>query len=965
MHTLQAPRLIWIFIFLFLTFHLPVQAATKARPLPQNFPTEIFWYDGKWAHEKSNLAPRADITFARLKNGLRYAIIPNATPPGRVSLYLDVQVGSLMEREDQLGYAHFLEHMVFNGSRNYPAGSLIPFFQKNGMSFGGDTNAHTSYAETVYKLNLAGTDTETIRKGLNVLRDFADGATISQKEVDDEKGVILAEKSARDSEMFQARKKRMSSVYAGTAFVNDIIGTEACIRNATSASITEFYKTWYHADRMVLIIVGDVKAENIVPLVHENFSSLAATHSPQVPSWGDTQKNGVHAHQRKRPVSGMELYLFFTHNRTHQADSRQTQLESFLDLAAQYCLQQRLIQRQQKESNLWSMARFINRWREGLLPMTAIISKYAPENWQHVVEVLAEEINSACTFGFDKQEIEQAVRYLSSMAMKRDKMNGAMLNRQVADEFVYYLNNDRVYTDTGFNLKLLKELSPKITPKAVKQALVQALDVRHMNISVEGDNPPEKEHILKQWQQVISRPVKAHLTASVQDFPYLPLAKQPQIKSLAPLALKKLGPQKSDAPVLHYATLQNSIPVYLMPTMLEKEEMAAVHVLFGKKMKDSTPKEVLLSKAATRTLAEGGLGKLSRTDSQRFFIDLGGRVSESYDSFGGVIAGTAFSSQLTNLVLAAWTQYKDPTVDQNMLSRVQINLDLQKKERFDTVDGVDRAETQYFLHGSSPRFAPLEAEEAKTIQLGEIKDFLQKTRSENPSAILVSGNFDLNEAYTQLARTFGTLPAVSGSASQAPLKNKLQFPAGKSLKKTIADSVDKARLVFASFCPLPDIHDRHLWLTRQVATAILGDYCRQELRERMGAAYSPRVYYNMPLAENGYGFLAFNIATESTHLSEIKTFINNIQPWEITAEEIKKAVLPLQTSWKSARNTNRFWQRTMLTELQSGLPVVKWNNETVDDLDSITPKEVSIELKKMLSGKKAFVEIKSSHVPEK
>ena len=108
-----------------------------------------------------------------------------------------------------------------------------------------------------------------------------------------------------------------------------------------------------------------------------------------------------------------------------------------------------------------------------------------------------------------------------------------------------------------------------------------------------------------------------------------------------------------------------------------------------------------------------------------------------------------------------------------------------------------------------------------------------------------------------------------------------------------------------------------------MATAILGDYCRQELRERMGAAYSPRVYYNMPLAENGYGFLAFNIATESTHLSEIKTFINNIQPWEITAEEIKKAVLPLQTSWKSARNTNRFWQRTMLTELQSGLPVVK------------------------------------------
>ncbi len=919
----------WIFLFVFC---FSSQIAAKNLPLPPNFSTEAFWYDGKWAHEKSKLPPRSDISFHRLKNGLRYAIIPNKNPKGRVTLYLNVQVGSLMERPDQLGYAHFLEHMVFNGSRNYPAGTLIEFFQKNGMSFGGDTNAHTSLAETVYKLNLAKDDKKTV-------------------------GVILSEKAVRDGEVFQARKKRFAKVYAGTAFTNDVIGTQECIENATGKSLQEFYKTWYHPDRMMLVVVGNVQPKFITSLVKKAFDSMPATPSPVVPSWGNTLKKGVYAYGIKRPISGTEVFLFFTHSRSHQNDSRENQLKSLINITLQYCLQQRFTERKQQTSDLWSQAGFINMRQSGLMPMVLIYSKCPNGGEYRVLDALAEEINSVRKFGFSKQEIEQAKRYISSLLDRRAKMKNSMLNRNVADEFVYLANQNQVYTSIDFSKKLFAKLSSQITPKKVKEALIETFDTDKLSLFVESANPPDDKKILNHWQTAIARPVKDHIESKGEKFPYLPLAKTATGK-LPKLTKKKLDPAQANAPTLHSFKLTNGIPVYLLPTLLEKDEIAKIRVFFGDSEKSYSKQEILLRKLAAATLAQGGLGKLSRQKTQQLFIEFGGSTTENYDAFGATISASGFSSQLTNLILAAYTQFKDPTVDQKMLDSVIMNLDLKTKERFQTVDGVSRAESSYFLHGNNPCFAPLEASDAKSTSLKELQAFLQKLHTQNPKAIFVTGNFNIKKACTQLERTFGRLP-MQKAENNAKTENKNIFPAGKSLEKKVDDSVDKARLVFARYYPLGNVHDQKLYLTRQLAASVLQDYFRRELRENMGVTYSPQVYYQAPLAENGYGYLAFNLSTENKYISQIKEFVGNIKAWKVTKEELKKARLPIQTSWKTMRNTNSFWQRYMQLEIKSGLPTIKWSNETAKNIKNITEQAVTTELKNMLGGKKAFIEIKS------
>ena len=182
--------------------------ATRQPPVQVSTPPASCISTG-WPHDASDLKPDPTLTFGILDNGLRYIIMPNHEPKNRVAMHLDIQAGSLFETDEQRGLAHYLEHMAFNGTTHYPPGTLISYFQSIGMGFGADTNAHTSYDETVYKLMLPAVDRKTLADGLLVLADYARGALLLEKEVDKERGVILAEKLSRDSARSRVRKGRM------------------------------------------------------------------------------------------------------------------------------------------------------------------------------------------------------------------------------------------------------------------------------------------------------------------------------------------------------------------------------------------------------------------------------------------------------------------------------------------------------------------------------------------------------------------------------------------------------------------------------------------------------------------------------------------------------------------------------------------------------------------------------------
>ena len=253
---------------------LPAASAAVSAPASHSAAAEFSWYKAAFPWDHSDLKPDPAMTYGVLPNGVRYVILPHQTPKGRVSLYLDVQAGSYFETPEQLGYAHYIEHMAFNGTKHFAPGSLIPFFQKNGMSFGGDTNASTDPVETIYTLDLSSGSSDQLQKGLSILRDYADGQLFIPNEVKEEMGIILSEKRARDSESQQAEDAFRNWFYRGSKFTDATIGKTETIKAANSDNLRPFYDTWYRSDRMVVIAVGDVNPEKTKAEIEAAFGSM-------------------------------------------------------------------------------------------------------------------------------------------------------------------------------------------------------------------------------------------------------------------------------------------------------------------------------------------------------------------------------------------------------------------------------------------------------------------------------------------------------------------------------------------------------------------------------------------------------------------------------------------------------------------------------------------------------------------
>ena len=257
------------------------------------------------AHEGSDIPTDSAVKWGLLKNGMRYAILPNAEPPNRVSMRLFVDAGSLMENDNQQGLAHFLEHMAFNGTKNFPAGEMVEYFQRLGMGFGNHTNAHTSFNETVYKLELPSTEKEMIEEGFTLLKDYAGGMLLGPDEIDKERGIIMSEKRSRDSVGWRTFVEQIKFAFPEHRLSSRMpIGTEEVIQNAPRERFVEFYENWYTPNRMCVIVVGDIEADNIEKMIIDHFDDLPTRIKRPDPEHGGISKRGFATHHHFEEEAG-------------------------------------------------------------------------------------------------------------------------------------------------------------------------------------------------------------------------------------------------------------------------------------------------------------------------------------------------------------------------------------------------------------------------------------------------------------------------------------------------------------------------------------------------------------------------------------------------------------------------------------------------------------------------------------
>src|SRR5262245_8199913 len=272
---IQFPKRI-ILILLFVAAVCPA-AVSQTPPLSQAMPVD------------------PQITMGKFPNGLRYYILRNKKPEKRAELRLVIKAGSVLEDDDQRGLAHFVEHMAFNGTKNFPKHDLVAFIESLGMRFGADANAYTSFDETVYMLQVPTDKPEALARAFQVLEDWAHNVTFEPAEIEKERGVVLEEwRSGRGAGM-RTTERLFPIVFKGSRYAERIpIGTPEIIQTGKPERIVQFYKDWYRPNLMAVVAVGDFDKAVIEKLINTHFASLSAATNPKsrptydVPDRADT-----------------------------------------------------------------------------------------------------------------------------------------------------------------------------------------------------------------------------------------------------------------------------------------------------------------------------------------------------------------------------------------------------------------------------------------------------------------------------------------------------------------------------------------------------------------------------------------------------------------------------------------------------------------------------------------------------
>src|SRR5690606_15117703 len=242
-----------IFPLLFFIISLPVSAQIK---LDQPIPTD------------------PDVKIGKLENGLTYYIRRNPKPENKVELRLAVNAGSVLEDPDQQGLAHFMEHMGFNDSKNFPKNELVGYLQQTGVKFGADLNAYTSFDETVYILPIPSDDPEVLEKGFTGLEDWAFNNLFDKEESEKERGVVLEELRLSKGASERMRRKYMPRLFNGSLYEERVtIGKDSVLKTFKPETLERFYKQWYRPNLMAVVVVGDIDPAEAEKKVKAHFGS--------------------------------------------------------------------------------------------------------------------------------------------------------------------------------------------------------------------------------------------------------------------------------------------------------------------------------------------------------------------------------------------------------------------------------------------------------------------------------------------------------------------------------------------------------------------------------------------------------------------------------------------------------------------------------------------------------------------
>lgn len=860
-------------------------------------------------------------------NGMRYIVKSHAVPPGRAAVWLHVSSGSLNETDNQRGIAHFLEHMAFNGSANFPPGSVIDFFQNLGLTFGRHQNASTSFDRTNYRLEMPDNKPETVEKALTFLSDVAFRLTLPQEEIEKERGVILEEKRTRLGAQQRVQEAWLKQMAPGSIFGERIpIGVEATINGVNRQDFQDYYSKWYTPTNMAVFMVADMDTASMVAMLKAKFSDGAKAARPV------DQDVGVKPTAQTRGVVITDAELTQATVAIQRIDRPEAPVTTY-GLAREQLIDQlgaiafnRRIEKKIARGEFaglrggYSAGSFANTMRVAQVQAAGEASK-----WEPMLRAIASELQRARQYGFAQAEIDQAYREVFSRAEAAVQTEATRSAVALMQSWDASLASGETLTSAQQDLDVLKAAAATITRDHVSKAFASGFDVSAVTFSLQcptGPDVPTDQRLAEIGNAALAAPVSEEtMSAGASAL----MASLPDPAPVGDAATHK------ETEVTTWTMPNGVIAHHRFNNYKQNSVNVSITLAGGELLETSSNRGV--TDAATQAWQRAATTTLASTDIKDLMgarkADVGGFSQP--DAIALSINATPddleAGFQLAHLLLTQ-PKLEQATFDQWRIGQLQA-IESAKKS---PARVLFKALASTVFPKDESRVMPLTTEQVSGVTRDAAQAWLTKLIAESPIEVAIVGDLSRADAEKYLARYIATLPArkAISSTSNADLR-KLTRPTGARVVRESLDTQTKQAQVVVGFYGV-DVTSTKDVRTMAAAAQILSTRAIHRIREEEKLAYSPRVASNPSSAYPGFGMFMCGVPTDPDKVDRLTEVLN-----ELYADFAKSGPTPEEVSVVKGQIANNLSEQMKEpTFWMSRIRVLNYRGQSLDDIGSET-----------------------------
>ncbi|GAB2864660.1 insulinase family protein [Pseudoduganella ginsengisoli] len=863
---------------------------------------------GQAAINMNDTVPSApDVKTGKLANGLTYYIKKNGKPEKRLELRLVVRAGSVLEDQDQLGLAHFVEHMAFNGTTHFKRNELISYLQSIGVSFGHDLNAYTSFDETVYMLPIPTDKKDNVETGFQVLEDWAHGVKFEDDAIDSERNVVLEELRARggvEKRMLQATLPKMLN---GSLYAERLpIGKEEVLKNFKYDAVKRFYRDWYRPDLMAVVAVGDIEPQEAEQLIQRHFGHLKNPAQPrprayaEIPPRAQSEALVVTDKEARNNAVTVRYTIRKEPVRKTFADFRDDLQEGIVGIM--------LAQRVQ-ELTQQAEPPFIG----GHAGMTPVVPGYrtfassavlGKRGAQPAIDALVQEVERARRFGFSEQELERTkkmfMRAIERAYQERDKTDSAGHVHSLVKAFITQKDVDPAIADI---YAYAQELVPAVTLDQVNALAANMLPSHEQKLVVyQGNDKAEPP-----------APAEAALLAMANAAEEQKVAKREE-KVLATKLMEQLPkPGAIVAETVDKALgttewrLSNGVRVVLKPTDFKNDQVLMAGFRPGGQSLYGGD-DLFNARYASNIVSSMGV-KFAPVDLQKMLAGKTVSSSSWVGALGEGLRGGSGSADVETMLQLAHLAFTQPRRDEALYqSFIGKQRDL-ARNAMSNPDVVFSDASIATLYNNDPRVArPARVEDFDHIQLDRaMAIYRERFASARDFTFVVVGSFDLAAMKPLVAAYLGSLPVTDAPVAY---KDNGVRPVKGVVKKNVykgAENKSMVTLTFTGEAP----YSEAAALNQSALAEILNIKVNEVLREKLGLIYSGHV--GASLNKMPYGHYSVSItlpcAPENTDkvADAMLGLVRTIQQQGPEAADLAKVKENWSVNNRRALRENGYW----------------------------------------------------------